>query len=65
MRKPTELELINILNAFCRLQFGFKSCKDCPCFNLSCEWFREKIITEEAVLFAINEWEKLRSNNEK
>ena len=59
-RKPTDLETLKIAMAFCRLQLGFTTCKGCPSENMGCTWFRERIITQQAVAFAINEWEKIR-----
>ena len=59
--KPTDLETLKIAMAFCRLQVGVKSCNDCPCDKAGCcGWFREKIITQQAIAFAITEWEKIR-----
>jgi hypothetical protein len=58
--KPTEQEISMIASAYCRLQFGFKKCSECPAFNLSCNWMREKVVPITAIAFAIREWEKIR-----
>lgn len=56
--KQTDIELANIANAYCRLQFGIKKCSECPAFNCACSWLREKIAPITVVAFAIDAWNK-------
>ena len=57
--KPTDIDIANIANAYCRLQMGVEQCGECTGYkNGFCGWLREKIIPITAVRFAIEAWNK-------
>lgn len=59
--KPNDLETLKIATAFCKLQLNLKRCVECPFDKAGgCGWFRDKIISRQAIAFAINEWEKIK-----
>ena len=62
--KPTDIDIANIANAYCRLQMGVEKCGECTGYkNGCCGWLREKIIPITAVRFAIEAWNKRRLNS--
>ena len=62
--KPTDIDIANIANAYCRLQMGVENCGECTGYkNGCCGWLREKIIPITAVRFAIEAWNKRRINS--
>lgn len=59
--KPTEEQITNIANMFCRLQLGAETCAECIAYkNGVCSYIREKIISLNAVAFVIDKWEKIK-----
>ena len=57
--KPTDIELANIANAYCRLQMRVEKCCECTGYkNGCCDWLREKIVQINAIRFAIDAWNK-------